>query len=284
MKKGLLIVCAISGVVFCFFAFNKNTKPIEQAVAETTLATPAVVTPVAEKPVVVDERVAKSASTSSQASLSELDFQMPPEYVKVITEWSEARGYDADRRFTLNYEAMDAETLNTLADQNDPKAHLVLANRALASTPGRQLTDEQFDYIEKHLYSASMLGYSSTLNELSELMRQRAINNFKTRQQWELEAYRFAYVSELRGDVNARTYLEMLKRSSPISDEDNQFILVEAENTYNDLAAQRNNLGLPDFDNTTPPEIEAMKQRAEEIGKEITKKLTESLTNKQTDF
>ncbi len=291
MKKGILIQCVASGVLIGALVLIENGESPKIAVAGDNKL-PATVVVVDVKKAVIDSEVRSeaSATSSSQSPLDNPNFQLTPEEILAMYNWGDARGYDVDGRFTLSYESMDDETLLALANQNDPKAHLVLANRILAlAKEERSFSQdvdpvEKFDAVEKHLYDASVLGYSSTLNELSELMKLRSIRDFKGRQEWKVAAYKFAYIGERRGDPNAATQLEVLRLAYPLSDADNQSILIQADNTYNEMSLQRANLGLPEFDNTTSPEAQAAIQRLKEYAQEIANKMAESLTNKQTDY
>lgn len=288
MKKGILILCAAGGVLIAALVLVEDSESPKIAVAGDNNSPATVVVTDVKKTIVESEiRSEASATGSSQSPLDNPYFQLKPEEMVAMYEWGDARGYDVDGRFTPNYESMDDETLLALANQNDPKAHLVLANRILAlAKEERSLSQdvdpvEKFDTAEKHFYAASVLGYSSTLNELSELMYLRSIRDFKGRHEWRLAAYKFAYISERRGDPNAGTQLDMLRQTEPLSEADNQFILMQADNTYNEMSLHRSNLGLPEFDNTASPEAQAALQRMREYAKEIAKKMAESLTNKQ---
>ena len=287
MKKGILILCVLGGVVIFAIALNKNSESPLAVVGDNKLPATVVVSDVKKAVVEVEYRSEAHAATSSQFSLEQPEFQIRPEEVKALYEWSETRGYDVDGRFTLGYESMDQDTLLALANQNDPKAYLVLGNRILALAKEERLSShnidpvEKFDAVEKHFYAASVLGYTSTLNELSELMYLRSIRDFKGRQEWILAAYKFAYISERRGDINAATQLEVLRQSNPLSDEDHRGASMQADITYNEMSLQRNSLGFPEFDNTDPPEVQIALKRVQEYAKEMAKKMADSLTNKQ---
>lgn len=288
MKKGILILCVASGVLIGVLVLIENSEsPIIAVAGDNKLPATVVVADVKKAVIESEVRSEASATSSSQSPLDNPNFQLTREEILAMYNWGDARGYDVDGRFTLSYESMDDETLLALANQNDPKAHLVLANRILAlAKEERSFSQdvdpvEKFDAVEKHLYEASVLGYSSTLNELSELMYLRSIRDFKGRHEWRLAAYKFAYISERRGDPNAGTRLDVLRQTEPLSEADNQSILIQADNTYNEMSLQRTNLGLPEFDNTTSPEAQAALQRMREYSKEIAKQIAESLTNKQ---
>jgi len=169
---------------------------------------------------------------------------------EILVAWIEPRGYQGE---FSDYDSMNDETLTALANQNDPKAHMLLANRLLKE-PG-QLPPQTLDAAEKHLYEASLLGYTKSLEDLSELMYRRGIHDFKQRKFWRLESYKFAYVGIKRGDPGSETQIETLLRSDPISEEDNQKILNDAENTYLDMVKHREQAGLPPFENGIPENV-----------------------------
>lgn len=95
-------------------------------------------------------------------------------------------------------------------------------------------------------------------------MQHKSIHDLKGRNELTLEAYKYAYVGELRGDINSRTSLEVLKKVSPISASDNEFVLKRADNTYAELSQERESLGLPEFDNTNPPIVEVIVKMAKD--------------------
>lgn len=86
-----------------------------------------------------------------------------------MQERADERGYDVDGRFTLSFESINEEALTALANQNDPKAHLVLANRILDYRNGHQASREDLDKTEGHLYATSVLIHRKLKRSWKEL-------------------------------------------------------------------------------------------------------------------
>ena len=199
-----------------------------------------------------------------------------PEEVAIFSEWGEERGYGVDGGLTLSYESLSDETLLTVANQNDAKAHLVFANRIIASQPAFNLSPEALAKAEEHLYSASILGYTSTLALISSLYMDSSIKNNDQQEMKLAEAYKFAYVGVKRGDPNSSTSFEVLKLAHPISEQQLAAVIANADAVYEDLSEKRNAMGLPPFDNSVPPEVQSVLKRIKQVGVIIGAKLMEN--------
>lgn len=197
------------------------------------------------------------------------------EEVAIFSEWGEERGYGVDGGLTLSYESLKDETLLKMAKQNDPKAHLVLANRIIASQPAFNLSPEALAKAEEHLYSASILGYTSTLALISDLHMRSAIKNHDQREMKLAEAYKFAYVGIKRGDPNANTSLEVLQLAHPISEQQIAIVQANADTAYEELSERKNAMGLPPFDNSVPPEVQSVLNRIKQVAQIMSRKLME---------
>lgn len=265
MKKVIsIVVVLVTGSILCWL-ISSNIEPAKNKLAVTGTNLPISSTTVPElQPARVIESTQATTETPPPPQSTQADFQLQPHEIVIVQGWADERGYDTDGRFTLSYESINEEALNALANQNDPKAHFVLANRILAYRSGYQASREDLDKAESHLYAASVLGYTSTLSLLSDLMYRKSIHDFKARPELILESYKYAYVGELRGDINSRTMLELLKKGSPISASDNESVLKRADNTYAELSQERESLGLPEFDNTNPPIVEVIVKMAKD--------------------
>lgn len=210
----------------------------------------------------VDEHKQESSAAANPLTLKEL---VLPEEATVWNEWGEERGYDLDGSLTRSYDSLSDEALLALANQNDPKAHLVLANRIVAAQSGLNVSHEALAKAEEHLYDASVLGYTSTLATISELRLRGAFQNHKQQKIILAEAYKFLYVGVKRGDPNSATTLEVMKKISPISDKETATIISSADVVYDDLSEKRKALGLPPFDNNVPPEVESVIKRVQQM-------------------
>lgn len=265
MKKVISIVVVLGMGEILFWFSSSNISPATDTVAVKDTNSPISSAPAPElQPAQTIDNKQPVTEAPPPPQSTQPDFQLQPHEIAIVQEWADERGYDVDGRFTLSYESINEEALNALAKQDDPKAHFVLANRILAYRSGYQASREDLDKAEHHLYAASVLGYTSTLSLLSDLMYRKSIHDFKARPELILEAYKYAYVGELRGDINSRTMLELLKKGSPISASDNESVLKRANNTYAELSQERESLGLPEFDNTNPPEVEVIVKMAKD--------------------
>lgn len=280
MKKviSIAIVCVAGGVLFWATSADKSVGTVAAPVVAGGNLPRAESVATELSPAQIDQTTS-SAPHQPQPELTEADLQLLPHEVALINAWAEERGYDWDGRFTLSYESMNDETLRALADQHDPKAHLVLANRILGDMNVRKISPDKLITAENHLYAASMLGYTETLNRLSELMHRKSIFDLKSRKELVLEAYKFAYVSKLRGDFNSNAELQGLKFTSPLSAEEEKKVLANADNTYREFSQQRQGLGLSEFNNApAPPEALAKLTRmANKIAKEYADMLTRDI-------
>ncbi|PUA29274.1 MAG: hypothetical protein B0W54_01335 [Cellvibrio sp. 79] len=208
------------------------------------------------------EQKSISSATASEPTFNEL---VRPEEAAIWNEWCEDRGYDVDGSLTRSYDALSDEVLLTLANQHDPKAHLVLANRIIAAQSGLNVSHEALTKAEGHLYAASVLGYTSTLATLSELRLRVAFKNPKQKNVILADAYKFLYVGVKRGDPNSITSLEVLNKTNPISDQEATMIMANADVVYDELSEQRKLLGLPSFDNSVPIEVQAIVKRVQQM-------------------
>lgn len=188
-----------------------------------------------------------------------------PHEVPIWNIWAEERGYDLNGYLTDSYNSLSDEILLSLAEQHDPKAHYILAGRTLSAQSNKVegISSEAMTKIESHLYSASILGYTSSLNVLTDLaLRKVASAEDSTRNDMIITAYKFALTGIRRGDQNAESILNSLKLMFPISDDDYSVATANSIVFYNELSEKRRDLGLPIFNNSTPPEVIAFTMRA----------------------
>lgn len=187
-----------------------------------------------------------------------------PHEVPIWNVWAEERGYDLNGDLTNSYNSLSDEILLSLAEQNDPKAHYILAGRILLaqSNKAEGISSEAVIKVEGHLHSASMLGYTSTLNVLTDLALRKASAGESTKNDMIIAAYKFALTGIRRGDQNSESILSSLKLMFPISDDDYSVATASSIDFYNELSEKRSDLGLPVFNNSTPPEVVAFTMRA----------------------
>jgi len=263
-----LAIAAVGGVLFWVASPTTHVIPAKDSLAvndiNSSASTSSAPAPQLEQVIDINNQ-ATQPKPKPENPADPSDIQLLPHEIVAMQKWGDERGYDENGRLTLSYQSMNDEALLALAEQNDPKAHLVLAKRILGERMDiRKLSQDALDKAERHLLAASMLGYSATLNQLSELMFRRSIFDLPGRKALELEAYKFAYISELRGDINSITQLHGLRFSSPISASENEAVWLSANKTYDEFSQQRESLGLPEFDNEISPEVLAVRKRVED--------------------
>lgn len=255
-----ITVALVGGYVF--YHFSGNSKKTTLAISNSAFEYSTSTSESSSSPFSVEKSLVADHVNSSSANISQPENSiLRPEEAAIFNAWGEQRGYDLDGSLTISYESIGDEELRILATQNDPKAHLVLANRIIAAQKRLNVSYDALDKAQEHLYEASVLGYTSTLETIAQLKFRTSNRNHKLRKSVIADAYKFLYVGIKRGDPNSETSLTLYKSGFPISEDELQEVMKNADLTYNDLSEKRKAMGLPPFNNETPPEVQAVISR-----------------------
>lgn len=259
MKNKLLFLALVflAAIFIYFFFYHTDNNKISETVNPSTQSFSKQAIESGKPPSGSDKLVAANNAISSPSTTSEPENQsaLTPEEIVLWGSWSEVRGYSQSSVFFSDYDSLSSDTLRTLANQNDPKAHLVLANKILENQSSRKVSREALDEAVEHLYAASVLGYTATLSQLSDVMENKAFLDAKPNRQFMIESYKYAYVGTKRGDPNSETKLNILRQTLPLSKEENDLAIKNSITTYNDMVNARSDLRLEAFDNEVPKEI-----------------------------
>lgn len=181
------------------------------------------------------------------------DSELTREDVLEFVKWQHQHGYpllDQHGEFMpTGYENYPEETLNTLANQGDARAMLMLGTQ--------NMLNANFDVAEKYFLDASIRGYTVSLGELASVKFMRTkksiqTNNIEESNKIAEDAFAWLEVGLKRGDkallFNKSTY----ELTYPQDETTRQKIIAKAEVYYEQLNQKRIQLGLGEFDNTYP--------------------------------
>lgn len=188
----------------------------------------------------------------------------------IIKRWEETRGFASDD-LRRAYQSFGDSNLRALAEQDDPLAIELLAQKALKEQSDKVMTRENFDALDKAAAVGSVHALIEHVNLTIELYKQYqsgTLTETHLRRQIGLAedekiisstakiALSNALVVQLRGDIIRgralfqKTAAQILKRMP--SDDETRSISEYAMQRYQKLKALRNGLGYSNFDNSYP--------------------------------
>jgi hypothetical protein len=175
-----------------------------------------------------------------------------PAQAAVVKNWMEARGHYGPDDDSLNeYKAYDLETLERLAEAGDLKAMVALGWLYLSvERYGRPDSLVKYEGIMKR---AALYGSTAALGSLSSFQSKPEVTDEDL-----IERFAWAHVGTLRGDMwpseNAMSDARIYKFE--FTDAAVTQIKARAHELYNQLEQQRIEMGLGNFDNSRPPEVD----------------------------
>lgn len=180
-----------------------------------------------------------------------------PAQVAVVKSWMEARGHYGPDNDSLNeYKAYDLETLERLAEAGDLKAMSTLSWLYLSA---EQLVhpDSLIKY-ERILHKAALYGSTAALGNLSIYAAKQEPGTRVVKHENLLEAFAWAHVGALRGDMYAseNAMSDARIHNFEFTDVTIAQIKNRAHEIYNKLEQERIEMGLGKFDNSRPPEVD----------------------------
>lgn len=171
---------------------------------------------------------------------------------KVLEQRNSERGYFRKDEL-LEYESYTQDALETLGLSGDLKAAHILTNIYMKN--GKK------DNAIHMLKIAATYGSTAALTNLisiysPNLYKNDIKNNTYRDDIVNSKAYRV--VAEMRGDYSGSIIDRVANKDNSINKKLDHLIKARAEMIYQDLSRQREKLGLPKFDNSTPAELIAL--------------------------
>ncbi len=177
-----------------------------------------------------------------------------PSEAEVVRKWEESRGR-FDEESLKDYAGYDLDTLRSLVANGDVKAMIALA---------RLYVSEQYagEYGVKYsmpLLKVAAIHGSSYAMELYAIQyeAEHFVNGTSDRNVL-LETLSWNNAAALRGDVypNNSATLDLRRKNIQLSANEIQSIRNRSEEIYQQLLSERKNMGLGDFDNSVPVEVQ----------------------------
>lgn len=177
-----------------------------------------------------------------------------PSEAEVVRKWEESRGR-FDEESLKDYAGYDLETLKSLVENGDIKAMIALA---------RLYVSEQYsgDYGVKYsmpLLKVAAIHGSSYAMELYAIQyeSEHFVNGTNDRSVL-LETLSWNNAAALRGDVypNNSATLDLRRKNIQLRSEELQAIRNRSEQIYQQLLSERKGMGLGDFDDSVPTEVQ----------------------------
>lgn len=167
--------------------------------------------------------------------------------------WSEERGYISAEDMAV-YQGYDLQTLESLAASGDVRAVDALA--AIAVKSGDIEKAKAYYWRAGAMGSTAALGHIALLNEPSSFIE---MSDFDRKEKI-IETLAALRLAEIRGDVQVATVVAQGVKASYeasfgaliFSAEESARIQERAQQLYEELKLHRSELGLNDFDNSTP--------------------------------
>ncbi len=247
------LLVAFGSVYFYVYANNENSiafivdnkqfndnKLHDEPVREARLLYREVAIPVAEKIAQSAPEVRTLAGTPSEA--------------EVVRKWEESRGR-FDEESLKDYAGYGLDTLKSLVENGDVKAMIALA---------RLYVSEQYagEYGVKYsmpLLKVAAIHGSSYAMELYAIQyeAEHFVNGTSDRNVL-LEVLSWNNAAALRGDVypNNSATLDLRRKNIQLNAEEIQAIRNRSAEIYQQLLSERRNMGLGDFDDSVPVEVQ----------------------------
>lgn len=177
-----------------------------------------------------------------------------PSEAEVVRKWEESRGR-FDEESLKDYAGYDLDTLKSLAENGDVKAMIALA---------RLYVSEQYagEYGVKYsmpLLKVAAIHGSSYAMELYAIQYEAEyfVNGTSDRNVL-LETLSWNNAAALRGDVypNNSATLDLRRKNIQLNAEEIQSVRNRSEEIYQQLLSERRSMGLGDFDNSVPVEVQ----------------------------
>lgn len=177
-----------------------------------------------------------------------------PSEAEVVRKWEESRGR-FDEESLKDYAGYDLDTLRSLVANGDVKAMIALARLYISE----QYAGEYGVKYSMPLLKVAAIHGSSYAMELYAIQyeAEHFVNGTSDRNVL-LETLSWNNAAALRGDVypNNSATLDLRRKNIQLSANEIQSIRNRSEEIYQQLLSERKNMGLGDFDNSVPVEVQ----------------------------
>lgn len=184
-----------------------------------------------------------------------------------IAHWQNERGYfygdgDSWENEVSDYDSYSDEVLKKLAIGGDRRASLIIGKKlAHISSP------DTWGEAKEYLIEASVRGYSASLIEIGNLkirdfVMARNKQDYETSMQAAIESRAWFEVALERGDPYARSHIRSLNKMYKIefTEKEEETVQKLKMDLFSALVTNREQLGLPPFDNSYPAGLEILIQ------------------------
>ncbi len=158
------------------------------------------------------------------------------------------------------YQSYDLQTLESLAGNGDAHALNTLARKSVDAG--------EFDTAKEYYWRAAMVGSTTAIGHIALLTEPIGFLDMSDVERREklIETMSLLKLAEIRGDIQAATVIGKGVKSNyesrfgalHFSDDESARINEAAQKMYEDLKLRRSELGLKDFDNSTPALLNEM--------------------------
>lgn len=254
-SKLLLAVALIFAIAFSYTKLNGSNKLMWQLNDQFEVVT----TKESDAANSVAQVVNQEKSEANQKSFIDSKYDetlggAPSERTKV-QKWQESRGYFS-KVSLADYGTYDLETLKKLSNTGDLKAMMALAQFYLSDKYEGADRMQNYSIILK---LAAAYGSTDALERLSNnyASQQQDVNNILSHEDL-IEVLSWMNVASLRGDLMPNVVAAQLYKESIVhlTASDVTKIRERSKIIYDELVQQRMALGLGDFDNSRPPEVD----------------------------
>ncbi len=180
---------------------------------------------------------------------------------EIFNHWREARGHNGPQNEV--YQNYDKDTLEALVAQGDMRAMHTLADLYLDSELALTVSDS---YTQAQLlyWKAAQQGSTMALEKLAFIEELKLSNHelpTETRRMIELQALAYLGAADIRGDrwpslVYGRGMID--RQNIKVTADDEWTVSQGAEHIYNQLLAERIEMGLGEFDNSVPSQAQKL--------------------------
>lgn len=207
-------------------------------------------------------RVNVSQNNNSEQNLTSMQVDSSENAVsfaefREVEDWNKSRGY-IDPKDREIYESYSEQTLFSMANEGDIYALDEMASRAIEAGDN---SEKPFQL----LYRAAIYGSSAALEKMTIFTAPDPSNkDERTRRAAAIETLAILSVGVLRGDPRVgiggvegyKWRYERLYGELNLTEEESQKIAERAREYYDLMLQERHNLGLGDFDNSTPKSMQ----------------------------
>lgn len=177
-----------------------------------------------------------------------------PAEAEIVRKWEESRGR-FDEETLKDYAGYDLETLKSLVKSDDIKAMIALAMLYVSE---QYSAEYGVKYSMPLLKMAAIYGSSYAMELYAIQYEAEHFVNGTNDRAVLLESLSWSNAAALRGDIypNNSATLELRRKNIQLNTAEIQSVRKRSEEIYQQLLAERVSIGLGDFDNTVPSEVQ----------------------------